>query len=58
MTKEKAVKVFKELFTNFRNELKVDRIAVALCWDDFTDTLCKDGEITEGQYNRWSNPWR
>lgn len=25
-------------------------------WNDWTDGLCKDGEITERQYSTWSSP--
>ena len=25
-------------------------------WNDYTDSLCKDGEITEEDYNNWDQP--
>ena len=25
-------------------------------WNDWTDSLCKDGIISEWQYNNWSHP--
>ena len=26
-------------------------------WNDYTDMLCKDGEITLKQYESWANPF-
>jgi len=37
--------------------LKGDRIAKYYAWQDFTDMLCKEGDITENQYNNWTNPF-
>lgn len=34
-----------------------DRIYMRETWSYFTDMLCKDGYITESQYERWSNPY-
>ena len=34
-----------------------DRIALAEGWNNWTDALCKDGEITDFQYNNWDNPF-
>ena len=25
-------------------------------WNDYTDALCKDGKITDWQYNNWIHP--
>lgn len=25
-------------------------------WNDYTDRLCKDGRITDWQYNNWTHP--
>jgi hypothetical protein len=37
--------------------LKGDTIAKREAWNDFTDMLCKEGDITENQYNNWTNPF-
>jgi len=34
-----------------------DHIAMREAFNDFTDGLCKDGLITDHQYNTWSNPY-
>jgi hypothetical protein len=26
-------------------------------WNNYTDMLCKDGHITEDEYNTWDNPY-
>ena len=26
------------------------------CWNNFTDALCKDNEISDWQYENWSQP--
>lgn len=33
-----------------------DYIARAEKWNNWTDALCKDGTITEKQYETWSQP--
>lgn len=34
-----------------------DRIARWEAWNDYTDSLCKDGMITPWQYENWANPY-
>lgn len=34
-----------------------DVIAKREAWNNFTDDLCKEGYITENQYNNWTNPF-
>lgn len=60
MTKVQAIKEFRYLYGNkkdFLEELNNDRIAIITDWNDYTDKLCKDGCITENQYNNWNNPF-
>jgi len=38
----------------FKAEKKRDKIAVREMWNEFTDSCCKNGDITEYQYNSWS----
>jgi len=35
----------------------VDAIARREEWNNWTDMLCKDGTITDDQYNNWDNPF-
>ena len=37
--------------------LKTDKIAKRIAFGDFTDMLCKNGDITLKQYETWSNPF-
>lgn len=57
MTKDAIVKRFKSLWRSVDDEVKHDKVAKQQAWSDFTDALCKDGQITEHQYNTWSNPF-
>ena len=54
MTKKDAEKIFKENFLTGLN--KKDKILIKTTWNDFTDSLCKDGQISEKQYNNWDYP--
>lgn len=54
MTKKQAENIFKEEYADF---LKTATSTDKRCaWNDFTDFLCKDGHITQRQYNTWSHP--
>ena len=61
MTKKEAmVDVISELYGDkydLARALDKDRIAVCEEWNNFTDVLCKQGQITEKQYDTWSNPF-
>jgi hypothetical protein len=54
MTKIQAVSDFKENYLPFIP--KNDKPAKRQAWNDFTDMLCKDGEITYNQYQNWTQP--
>ena len=44
--------------TSLQNPLlKDDVIAKREEWNNFTDALCKEGYITEKQYETWTNPF-
>lgn len=56
----------REAFSQFRNFIepgvikyygKTDRIALRTAWNDWTDSLCKSGDITQRQYDSWTNPY-
>lgn len=34
-----------------------DTIAMREAWNDYTDSLCKDRQITSYQYENWTNPF-
>ena len=33
-----------------------DKPAIAEAWNNYTDMLCKEGQITSKQYNEWTHP--
>ena len=53
MTKAQALKEFRDCGCVVRG----DRIATAENWNNYTDFLCKDRQITDKQYNNWTNPF-
>ena len=58
LTKKNALAIFKEeLVLGAYADIRSDKIAMRESWSNFTDSLCKDGMITDSQYNRWSNPF-
>ena len=60
LTKKQALAIFKkELKENemFYNLIVNDKVALRESWNNYTDSLCKDGMITPYQYNIWANPF-
>lgn len=60
MTKKQALRDFKEhVLPNIplRHNGKVDEVARSEAWNNYTDALCKDGQITLKQYESWTNPF-
>jgi len=55
VTKQEALTMFRECVRC--TEFNGDIIAKREAWSDFTDGLCKDGLITQKQYDNWSNPY-
>ncbi len=61
MTKVQAIQEFKDytlpsVKEQYEQDGKKDSGARTQAWDWFTDSLCKDGAITESQYMRWTTP--
>ena len=59
-TKQQALSQFRynwKVFTMSKPQWKNDVVAKRTAWNDFTDELCKEGYITDNQYNNWSNPF-
>ena len=59
MTKKNALELFTatilpDLEHKFGED---DIIAFREGWNNFTDSLCKDGDITLRQYETWDNPF-
>ena len=56
MTKKQAWKLFEESYWHLlpKNDYPMKRES----WNNFTDSLCKNGDITEGQYNTWTFPFK
>jgi len=57
MTKQDAINSFKGNYSNFTTALNDDRVAICEDWNNFTDMLCQNEEITDTQYSNWSNPF-
>ena len=53
LTKKQVLAMFRESHTIS----KTDSIMNRENFHNFTDYLCKNGEITDKQYNNWSNPY-
>lgn len=67
MTKEEALAEFKRLYPHEtflrdfgydgRCRMELDDFARREAWNDYIDTLCKEGRITRHQYETWHNPF-
>lgn len=52
----------KQAADNFENFIlprlpALDKPALREAWNNYTDALCKDGDITQFQYDTWTNPF-
>ena len=59
-TKKEVVAQFRELWAetvSLEPHWRGDSIAKRTAFNDYTDSLCKDGIITTYQYENWSNPF-
>jgi len=60
MTKKQAIREFREYHLPYIRKTEyngVDSIKRREAFNNFTDSLCKEGRITQKQYNNWSNPF-
>ena len=60
-TKQQTERLFKSevlpsIISQYEQDGKIDKPARRQAWNDFTDMLCKDGQITENQYMNWRQP--
>jgi len=53
LTKKQVLQMFREI----DNSPKGDVVRRREAWNNFTDYLCKDRQITERQYDTWTNPF-
>ena len=58
MNKIEAVKAFKECHGKayIKQCQKYDKPCLREAWNNFTDGLCKSGQITMRQYETWQHP--
>lgn len=54
MTKEEAQKYFERYYLK---EGEYDYWTVQEMWSAYVDGLCKEGEITQKQYDTWTTPY-
>jgi len=54
-TKKQALEEFKQYY--LEGIPKWDKIAKREAWNNYTDMLCKNGYISNYQYNNWTNPY-
>lgn len=54
MTYKEAVKDFKE---NYVKPGEYDYWTLQLMWATYVDSLCKDKQITQKQFNEWETPF-
>lgn len=58
MTYKEGVKLFHETTENkYCKGSGIDYWTAQLAWAMFTDSLCKDGVITQRQYSIWATPF-
>jgi hypothetical protein len=55
MTKAQAIAEFRLISRH--TIAKGDKVWRRELWNNYTDRLCKDGEITQAQYDSWTNPF-
>lgn len=60
MTKQDALASFRESWSGLLSvepQWRGDTTAKREAWNNYTDSLCKDGSITSRQYDTWQNPF-
>jgi hypothetical protein len=56
-SKKEVLLQFKNTHDEILKELRGDSIAKRELWNNYTDSLHKDGLITAYQYENWTNPF-
>ena len=57
MNKAEALMCFKQLWNLNPVWERKDKVAKRESWNNFTDSLCKSGNISLNQYEKWDNPF-
>ena len=57
VTKVQILREFKDVVKGYAPEMRKDAPMMREAWNNYTDSLCKDGIITESQYNNWTSPF-
>lgn len=61
MTKREAIGLFKQSvwpqIKSAHGYSDTDKPAIREAWNDYTDALCKGGNITMRQYETWTHPF-
>ena len=62
MTKREALAIFKAdvlpgVRAQYEQDGRTDTPARCEAWNNWTDALCKDRQITLKQYETWTNPF-
>lgn len=57
MTKVEATRLFREVYPDCYKDVRGDYCKVQFAWSCFVDGLCKDGQITQNQYDNWTMPF-
>lgn len=62
VTKKQVEAIFREdilpeIRKRYEKDGRIDHPARREEWNNYTDSLCKDGKITLHQYETWSNPY-
>ena len=56
MQYRQVVKMFRETYADLY-EKHVDYWTAFECWSNFIDVMCKNGDITQKQFNTWETPF-
>ena len=57
MNKAEALMCFKQLWNLNPVWERKNKVAKRQSWHHFTDSLCKSGNISLNQYEKWDNPF-
>ena len=61
MTRDEAIEIFDNCILpivaeQYEQDGRPDEVARRETWNNWTDSLCKDREISDWQYENWSQP--
>ena len=57
LTRKQVVNEFKGCFADELKTLRGDKIAKNELFWNWADAMCKEGYISNAQFNRWSSPF-